>query len=133
MQQPLRILSAVFSLFGLKCLESKEHAAGDSAQRWNQQKHPKLLHGFAAHEDRGTEAARRVHAGSGDVNAKQVNGDESEADDQSGKARGRGLLRGAENHDYEEHGGDKLVDDRRGQAVSALVAGPKAVLTETAC
>jgi hypothetical protein len=51
-----------------------------------EQKHPKLLDGLAAHEDCRAEAARGIHAGSGDVNSEQMNDNERKSGHQAGKA-----------------------------------------------
>jgi hypothetical protein len=66
----------------------EQRPADGTAQSWNQQENPKLLERQSAHEHRRSKAARRVHAGAGNVDAEQVNGGEREPDDQAGKPVG---------------------------------------------
>ena len=64
-----------FFLLNCKDLGAEEQACDASAEQGSGPEEPELLHRLAADEDRGTQAAGRVHAGAGDVDAEQVNGD----------------------------------------------------------
>ncbi len=85
---------------------------------------------FAADEDRRAKAARGVHADTGDVNAEDVNDHKRDADAQSGKSGGSGLLCRAKNHHHKNEGCHELKDDGRDQVVFALVAWPPAILSQ---
>ena len=115
-------------------LQAEEQAGERAAEQRSDPEQPELLEGLATDEDSGAEAAGRVHTGAGDVDAEQMNGNQGEADDQSGKAGRGGLLGGSKDHDQEEEGGDNLVEEGGGQVVSAAVASSPAVLAEaTGC
>ena len=73
-------------------LQAEQQPRRRPAQAGNQQKQPHLPERLAAHQQRRTQAARRVHAHTGNVNAEDVNRHQCDADGQPGKARRRALL-----------------------------------------
>ena len=89
-----------------------------------------ILEGCATGEEGRTEGTGRVDGGAGQVDADEVNEDEGETDRQAGRLAGAQLrIRGAEDDEHEDEGGDELDEQRSadasrvGYAVGAEAAG----------
>src|SRR5580700_10053848 len=95
---------------GCQCLGAKQEPGHDGSYAGRHQEEPNLRESFAAHQQCRAKAARGVHAGPVDVNSKEVDRGQREADDESREACWSGLLRGAENDNQEDHRGHDFID-----------------------